>query len=141
MIKIDLVDWHLAKNEIRLVREKVFIIEQGIEDHLVDDGKDETCFHVIARDRRGKAIGTGRLSPTGHIGRISVTISYRGQGIGNQILNVLMDIARENHMREVHLNSQTHALGFYEKAGFKEDGPVFMEAGIPHKRMNYAGTS
>jgi predicted GNAT family N-acyltransferase len=141
MIKVEPVDWHLARNEIRLVREKVFIIEQGIEDRVVDDGKDETCFHVIARDRHDTAIGTGRLSPTGHIGRISVTISYRGQGIGNQILNALIAIARKNHMHEVHLNSQTHALGFYEKAGFKEYGPVFMEAGIPHKRMNYAGSS
>ncbi|MCE3225362.1 MAG: putative Acetyltransferase, family, partial [Nitrospira sp.] len=30
---------------------------------------------------------------------------------------------------------QTHALGFYERAGFHLLGEPFMDAGIPHRKM------
>ncbi|HNP80424.1 MAG TPA: GNAT family N-acetyltransferase [Nitrospira sp.] len=35
----------------------------------------------------------------------------------------------------VGLSAQTHALGFYEKAGFHVVGEPFMDAGIPHRKM------
>ena len=33
------------------------------------------------------------------------------------------------------LGAQTHALGFYEKLGFTAYGPVYDDAGIPHRDM------
>jgi predicted GNAT family N-acyltransferase len=33
------------------------------------------------------------------------------------------------------LHAQTHALGFYERYGFRAEGAEFIEAGIPHFRM------
>lgn len=33
------------------------------------------------------------------------------------------------------LNAQTHAIPFYRRHGFVPVGAVFMEAGIPHRRM------
>jgi predicted GNAT family N-acyltransferase len=35
----------------------------------------------------------------------------------------------------VTLAAQTHALGFYERAGFHVVGDPFMDAGIPHRLM------
>ena len=33
------------------------------------------------------------------------------------------------------LGAQVHALGFYERLGFEPVGPVYMDAGIPHRDM------
>ena len=38
--------------------------------------------HAIAYDAEGKAIGTGRLLPDGHIGRMAVLQAARGTGVG-----------------------------------------------------------
>jgi predicted GNAT family N-acyltransferase len=35
----------------------------------------------------------------------------------------------------VTLAAQTHAVGFYERAGFHVVGDQFMDAGIPHRMM------
>nr|NIR61581.1 GNAT family N-acetyltransferase [Gammaproteobacteria bacterium] len=35
----------------------------------------------------------------------------------------------------VFLNAQTSAVPFYQARGFMAEGEVFMEAGIPHRRM------
>ena len=38
-------------------------------------------------------------------------------------------------VRDLALHAQTHASGFYRRFGFVEEGPEFMEAGIPHRTM------
>jgi predicted GNAT family N-acyltransferase len=35
----------------------------------------------------------------------------------------------------VDLGAQTHAMGFYERLGYQAYGPVFDDAGIPHRSM------
>jgi len=137
-VTISEANWQNEANEILRVREKVFICEQGISPDIVQDGRDADFFHALARDESGEAIGTGRLSPKGHIGRLSVTIPYRGKGVGKLLLFKLVEIAAEQKMPQVYLNSQTHAIDFYLDAGFISQGPVFMEAGIPHQRMYFS---
>jgi predicted GNAT family N-acyltransferase len=44
-------------------------------------------------------------------------------------------LAGEQGLAQVHLNAQSSALGFYERLGFRADGPEFDEVGIPHRRM------
>ncbi len=36
---------------------------------------------------------------------------------------------------QVKLGAQVHALGFYEALGFEAFGPVYDDAGIPHRDM------
>jgi len=47
----------------------------------------------------------------------------------------LVDLARTLGLTQVHLNSQTSAIGFYARMGFQAEGPEFVEVGIPHQRM------
>jgi predicted GNAT family N-acyltransferase len=82
-----------------------------------------------------RAIGTGRLLPDGHIGRMAVLKAWRGQGAGRALLRALVEEARRRGDREVVLSAQIHALGFYRAAGFAPEGPVYEEAGIPHQSM------
>ncbi len=129
------VDFAAAAVEIRAIRERVFIVEQHVPRDLEWDGLDPTCAHVLARDETGGPIGTGRLTPDGHIGRMAVLAPWRGRGVGAGMLKLLMDMARRRGATQVALHAQTHAIPFYARYGFTPQGEVFEEAGIPHRKM------
>lgn len=131
--------WSSDHDAIRAVRERVFIVEQAVDPELEWDGLDDTCQHAVVTLQDGTVIGTGRLicsDNTGKIGRMAVLNEYRGDGVGMAILKFLVELARSKGMRRAALNSQTHALDFYARAGFVAEGPEFDEANIPHRHMS-----
>ena len=128
-------DWERDRERLRHVRTAVFVDEQSVPPALEWDGVDDSCLHVLAEDHRGAPIGTGRLLPDGHIGRMAVLAAWRGRGVGSAILSELLRCAARQGLREVVLNAQTHALRFYERFGFSAEGAAFLDAGIEHKRM------
>lgn len=134
-IRIELGDWRKLGAQARPVRTEVFIDEQDVPVELEWDELDVVALHAIARGPAGKVIGTGRLLPDGHIGRMAVRRDARGQGVGAAILAALMQAARLRGDIESILNAQTHARAFYARFGFKEEGEEFDDAGIPHIRM------
>lgn len=128
-------DWNAVGAAARAVRESVFVVEQGVPRELEHDANDASSRHVLARDASGAAIGTGRLLPEGHVGRMAVLAAWRGQGVGRALLERLLDEAAATGMRELVLNAQVPACGFYRRFGFVEEGEEFFEAGIPHRTM------
>jgi predicted GNAT family N-acyltransferase len=128
-------DWSRDATQLRQIREAVFVVEQGVPLDLEWDGIDAECAHVLAQDHDNLAIGTGRLLPDGHIGRMAVLVPWRHRGVGSALLHELMAIAKERGMQEVVLNAQIYASAFYERHGFVAEGESFLDAGIPHLRM------
>jgi predicted GNAT family N-acyltransferase len=128
-------DWDRDREDLRRVREAVFVREQKVPLELEWDGLDEACVHVLALDRGGLPIGTGRLLPDGHIGRMAVLPSWRRHGVGAALLNELVRLATERGLVQVMLNAQVQAIGFYARYGFAADGEEFLDAGISHRRM------
>lgn len=117
------------------LREAVFVAEQGVPLALEWDEFDAVSRHVVARDSTGAVIGTGRLLPDSHIGRMAVATDWRGKDVGRALMERLIEeAARQNH-HNLLLHAQTRAVGFYAKLGFVAEGPEFMEAGIPHRLM------
>ncbi len=119
------------------LRFEVFVDEQGVPPEIELDEEDAHAVHVIAEES-GIAIGCARVIFDGeeaHIGRLAVKKAYRGRGIGASICRFIIDIARERKCRCAWLNSQLHAVGFYETLGFLPVGDTFLEAGIEHTRM------
>lgn len=133
--RVVLGDWAAMAADARPLREAVFIIEQQVPVELEWDEFDESSVHALAYDENGMALGTGRLLPDGHIGRMAVRKAARGNGIGSAILTALMNAARVRGNVEVVLNAQVHAESFYARFGFVREGDVFPDAGIPHIRM------
>jgi predicted GNAT family N-acyltransferase len=66
---------------------------------------------------------------------MAVIAARRGQGIGGRLVRVLLKAARDQGLQEVYLAAQVQAVDFYRGFGFAPEGEVFMEAGIPHRRM------
>jgi predicted GNAT family N-acyltransferase len=130
------VPWQTHSDALYAVRRQVFIVEQGVPEEIEIDEWDPLSRHVLAVDGSGMAVGCGRLLPDGHIGRMAVLQEGRGKGVGQQILQTLIAMAKAQGMTRLVLSAQTHALGFYEKAGFIPEGPIYDEVGIPHRSMS-----
>lgn len=133
-------DWDRDREHLRRIREAVFVREQQVPLELEWDSLDEVCLHVLAVDCGGVPIGTGRLLPDGHIGRMAVLASWRRRGVGAALLRELTRMAIEQGFVEVILNAQVHATGFYSRHGFVVEGGQFLDAGIVHVRMRRALT-
>ena len=134
MVFVELTGFSRHQEAILSIRFDVFVKEQGVHPSLEIDGQDPDCLHAIAYTD-GKAAGTGRLLPNGHIGRMAVLPDFRSRGIGSAILRTLIKAAIDRGDRQVSLASQVHAAPFYKRFGFQTQGDPFMEAGIEHIHM------
>ena len=122
---------------IRQVRFTVFVDEQAVPAELEMDDRDPECFHVLALDSLGTAIGTGRIdiADGARLGRMAVLASHRGLGVGRALIEALHAHAQARGCEEVWCHAQISAQGFYERAGYVPEGDVFEEAGIEHITM------
>lgn len=134
-VRVEAVDYATALQDLRRVREAVFIEEQGVPRDLEQDALDPLCHHVIARDPDGAPIGTGRLTPDHRIGRMAVLSAWRGRGVGEALLRALLAEARQRQWPAISLHAQVDAERFYARHGFLPEGDRFFEAGIEHQGM------
>jgi YbgC/YbaW family acyl-CoA thioester hydrolase len=139
MIEVHTGDWATLGKEAAAIRHAVFTQEQGIDAALDSDGADTAAVHVLARNRLGQAVGTGRLlrgdAGSGRIGRMAVIAPLRGSAVGRQLLDALVQAARSCGDREAMLHAQASAVGFYRRLGWQPRGEPFVEAGIEHQEM------
>jgi len=117
------------------LRIAVFVDEQGVPADMERDEFDAVSLHAVSETAEGQVIGTGRLLPDGHVGRLAVAQEWRGCGVGGRILEALVDEAVRQGMEELVLHAQVHAEAIYLRHGFVPEGPVFEEAGIDHRLM------
>jgi predicted GNAT family N-acyltransferase len=120
------------------LRRTVFIEEQGVSVADEVDGKDAEARHLIAV-ADGHPVGTARLltdGTTGKVGRVCVLAKFRGQGIGAALVRAAVEVFRADpDLSFALLGAQTHAISFYQRLGFRATGPVYEDAGIPHRDM------
>lgn len=121
----------------RALRRVVFIEEQGVSEADELDDLDGVAVHLLATVD-GRPMGSARIVPGkdyGKIGRVCVLTEARGTGLGAALMRAAVGECRRLGLKTARLGAQTHALGFYEALGFQAIGPVFDDAGIPHREM------
>lgn len=124
--------------EILKSRMEVFMLEQRI--FCLDmDNVDYRSRHFLLEDGN-RVVGYLRAfyqeDDPGivHMGRV-LTL-HHGKGLGRALMErSLADIRENMPCRAVRLDSQKHAVGFYEKFGFYAISGEFLEEGIPHVTM------
>ncbi len=137
-VRVEIGDWATLQDDAHLIRHAVFVEEQQVPAEIEVDQMDPYCLHAVAYDQKsGAALGTGRLLPDGHIGRMAVLPEARGRGIGGILLRSLMEQAQQRgHGRGV-LNAQSTVQDFYTRHGFaRTPMQEFEEAGISHVEMH-----
>jgi predicted GNAT family N-acyltransferase len=139
MATLTIGSWSQLGPAASQVRTAVFVHEQNIPAELEWDVADADALHVVIHNPQAEPVATGRLLVhalgVGRIGRMAVLASLRGSGLGQQVLEALVQAARERGDTEVCLHAQTSAQGFYERLGFTQRGEVYAEVGIPHIEM------
>ncbi|MBR8301175.1 GNAT family N-acetyltransferase [Burkholderia dolosa] len=133
-------DWATLGGDAARIRDAVFVREQQIPPEWALDDDDVLSVHAVAyridpTTGARRAVATGRLLPSGTIGRVAVLADARGQGIGSAVLAALLDAARRRGDAVVRLYAQDSAVPFYLRHGFAAIGEPFVEAGVPHVEM------
>ena len=132
-----------ALDDVHFIRREVFIKEQNVPEPEEMDGTDGACIHLVVYDN-DKPVSTGRVMITDHdmdyiIGRVATLKSHRGQGLASGIMEALVEACVQMGGNRQILSSQLTAKSFYEKLGFVAFGEEFMDAGIPHIKMEHFG--
>ena len=124
--------------EIFHIRSEVFVTEQHVDREEEFDAFEESSIHYLGK-WNGEPAGTARWRVTKNgikLERFAVRKSLRNKGIAAAILKeVLTDVKPAR--KKIYLHAQVTAVGFYEKYGFKKEGPMFSEANIDHFVMTY----
>lgn len=110
-VRITLGTWDRLRDDASSVRYDVFVVEQNVPPEVEMDDDDAVSVHAVAYAADGTPLGTGRLLPDGHIGRMAVHKRARGLGVGGQLLDALIGQGHGDGHRMLVLHAQTHAKG------------------------------
>ena len=122
--------------EILKARAKVFMFEQKIW-YLDMDNIDYKSQHLFL-EQNGEVMAylrafSGETEGEIHIGRV-LSVEHN-KGLGTLLMNNAFEFFKENNVKSIVLNSQITAVHFYKRLGFNTTGQEFIEAGIPHIKM------
>lgn len=126
-------------DDAHAVRRDVFIDEQGVSEAEEMDGRDVDSDHWVLYDAEGMPVGTARLrmpkSGIAKAERVAVSRAHRGEGLGRWLMDLLEKRAKELGCSHVRLHGQTAVQDFYEGLGYDVVSDEFIEADIPHVKM------
>jgi ElaA protein len=122
------------------LRSEIFVVEQNCP-YLDLDNKDQKSFHLLYYVNNEFA-GSTRLVPAGlsfkenSIGRVVISNSYRGLGLGKKLMEASIEGCYEKFGKgPIRIGAQYHLSKFYQSLGFVEQGEVYEEDEIPHIEM------
>ena len=126
------------EKDIRYVRDRVFVSEQGWSVGEVYDDADLSCIQLVAY-KDGEPVGVARcvFGEEQHIGRVGVLKELRGLHIGVEIMRAMIEHISALGGGEILLHSQLERQGFYEALGFFVCGEPYLQGKIEHVPMRY----
>ena len=122
--------------EILKARAAIFVVEQNCVYQDLDD-RDYDSLHVFFEED-GKVTAYLRAFSKGNgvvqMGRV-LTVQH-GTGLGKKILKEWIKNIRERMSpKQIYIQAQCYAIGYYEQEGFHVCSDEFLEDGIPHVQM------
>lgn len=119
-------------------RVKVFVVEQNCPYQEVDE-VDPEALHTYFADEKGAILAYTRIyqeAGTIHFGRVLVTESQRGTGLGKAIVAATLAVIAERFPEQpVVIGAQAYLQDFYQSFGFQAISEVYLEDDIPHIDM------
>lgn len=137
LAKVEIIEgcWADLEPQLKQVRTEVFIEEQHVPAYIEWDELDAEAIHLLALDEKNQPVGCARILRHGRVGRMAVAKHWRGSGLGKALLVKAIEICRRLNMPKINISSQTHAIKFYEKAGFVVTSEAYIDANIWHVDM------
>lgn len=126
--------------QIMCLRAQVFVVDQK-RIYQDPDNRDQQALHIFKCDQDGEVVAYARVfllndRQTVTFGRVVTSNKVRGQGIGGQLLNEIMNtIQRKYPGKPIEIEAQIQVRGFYERVGFVSKGQPFIYKSTPHIKM------
>ncbi len=125
--------------EILKSRSEIFLLEQNIICQDMDDVDYDSLHCFLQEGRRVTAYlrayykeGDCSVVKLGRV--LSLT---HGIGLGTRLMQESIGYIKANMpCTKISINAQCHAIGFYERLGFRVVSDEFMEEGVPHVAMD-----
>ena len=100
-------------------------------------------MHYVAYEADGNPVGVCRTFPDpgsgdAVFGRLAVRKSWRGRGIGRELISFAERSVKEQGADTLRLHAQVAAAGFYEKLGYVQYGEMDYDEHVPHIWMRKA---
>lgn len=123
------------------LRGEVFVVGQQICAVPDVDELDPDAYHVMMW-LDSELVGTARLLSINDgkaikVGRIAVTESWRGSGLGSAMMHAIHAWIGQVPGRNGVMSAQAHLERWYAKLGWAREGALYMEADISHIGMRY----
>ncbi|UYZ63523.1 GNAT family N-acetyltransferase [Hymenobacter weizhouensis] len=123
------------------LRSEVFVVEQTCAFQDID-GQDQAATHLLGHTPAGelaayaRLFGPGISYPEASIGRVVVSPRLRRYGLGRELLRQALDQCTALFgAQPIQIGAQLYLQDFYESFGFRQQGPGYLEDGIPHIHM------
>ena len=127
-------DWATLGAASRGLRQAVFGEKLAASSAVAEDTADAQAVHVVAFNRAGLPLATGRLlqavNGVGQMDRMATCAALRGSGVGRAVLAALAAASRARGDHTLALNAVPSAVPFYARAGFVHSGGVVVEGGM-----------
>lgn len=120
-----------------MVRAIVFIEEQQVAYAEEVDELEHSALHILG-EMDGEPMAAARMRFLGEyakLERIAVRKSWRGRGLGHELVEYMLELARERGFHRFKMHAQAHLVDFYRVHGFEPKGEMFQEARIDHFLM------
>ncbi|AVK63929.1 GNAT family N-acetyltransferase [Lactobacillus sp. CBA3606] len=124
-------------HDIYQLRAKSFVQEQA-RSYQDPDDTDFDARHIFAYDN-GHLVAYARIYDRAGVvtfGRITTDSTYRGTGLGKQLMNHVMAILKVHYAdAQIEIDAQTQVQKFYEKFGLTTQGDPFIDLGAEVIKM------
>ena len=123
------------------LRHQVFFAAHDLPFTILFDDQEAISFHVVITNSYNKVIAYGRLTATpnnnARISQMVVKPDYQRQGLGQQILLTLINLAKKRGANLIILEARTSAVRFYQKLGFETVSSEYpsKKTGVIHVNM------
>jgi predicted GNAT family N-acyltransferase len=134
-----LIDKELYQQE-KILRLEVLLLPTGRTEWWHRDSISE---HIVALNDQQLVVGCvllvlgdeERQKNTAILCQMAVSEPYRSHGIGKRLVAECESTALEQGVARIYLHARLTATKFYENCGYKRQGEVFEEVGLPHVAM------
>lgn len=120
------------------IRQEVFITEQNVPFEREVEGEEDKHYFVGYVGPTAAVCARSFLEEEGvwHIQHVACRKEYRGRHLASELMHFIEKKAAEEGIVRLTLGAQDQAAPFYSKLGFRTVGEGFLDAGIPHHRMD-----
>ncbi len=123
------------------IRRNVFIYEMAVPESIEIDENDTlsgSCKHILVL-KDSDPIGTVRCNLISDkilkIQRFCFIKDCRGNGYGRSLLKFIEKEFKAKGFSYIYLEAKFTASDFYKKCGYSPKGEIFIEANVPHIKM------